>query len=116
MYHETWRTERDILYDPHTHGLNITKIEAKYKSYQGTLASRSEFSYLSIDMLGGKVAYVYMRTPAARGTPASTASSIRGSTSRGWCWTIATTRVASSPTTWWTRLIAPCFTFCKIHV
>jgi tricorn protease len=52
MYHETWRIERDFLYDPHTHGLNIPKIETKYKPYLDNLASRSEFSYLSTEMLG----------------------------------------------------------------
>jgi len=52
IYHETWRIERDFLYDPHTHGLSIPKIEAKYKPYLDGLASRSEFTYLSIEMLG----------------------------------------------------------------
>jgi tricorn protease len=52
IYHETWRIERDFLYDPKTHGLNIPKIEAKYKPYLDSLASRSEFSYLSTEMLG----------------------------------------------------------------
>jgi len=52
IYHETWRIERDFLYDPHTHGLNIPKIEAKYKPYLDGLASRSEFTYLSTEMLG----------------------------------------------------------------
>jgi tricorn protease len=52
MYHETWRIERDFLYDPKTHGLNIPKIEAKYKPYLDGLASRTEFSYLSTEMLG----------------------------------------------------------------
>jgi tricorn protease len=52
MYHETWRIERDFLYDPHTHGLSIPKIEAKYKPYLDGLASRSEFTYLSTEMLG----------------------------------------------------------------
>ncbi|HTW81917.1 MAG TPA: PDZ domain-containing protein [Terracidiphilus sp.] len=52
MYHETWRIERDFLYDPNTHGLSIPKIEAKYKPYLDGLASRSEFTYLSIEMLG----------------------------------------------------------------
>ncbi len=33
IYHETWRIERDFLYDPNTHGLSIPKIEAKYKPY-----------------------------------------------------------------------------------
>jgi tricorn protease len=52
MYHETWRIERDFLYDPHTHGLSIAKIEAKYKPYLDGLASRAEFTYLSTEMLG----------------------------------------------------------------
>jgi tricorn protease len=52
IYHETWRIERDFLYDPHTHGLSIAKIEAKYKPYLDGLASRSEFTYLSTEMLG----------------------------------------------------------------
>jgi tricorn protease len=52
VYHETWRIERDFLYDPHTHGLDISRIEAKYRPYLDGLASRSEFSYLSTEMLG----------------------------------------------------------------
>ncbi|MFZ1085358.1 MAG: PDZ domain-containing protein [Terracidiphilus sp.] len=52
IYHETWRIERDFLYDPKTHGLSIPKIEAKYKPYLDGLASRSEFTYLSTEMLG----------------------------------------------------------------
>jgi len=52
IYHETWRIERDFLYDPHTHGLSIPKIEAKYKPYLDGLASRSEFTYLNTEMLG----------------------------------------------------------------
>jgi tricorn protease len=52
IYHETWRIERDFLYDPHTHGLSIPRIETKYKPYLDGLASRSEFTYLSTEMLG----------------------------------------------------------------
>ena len=52
IYHETWRIERDFLYDPHTHGLSIPKIEARYKPYLDNMASRSEFTYLSEEMLG----------------------------------------------------------------
>lgn len=52
MYHETWRIERDFLYDPNTHGLSIPKIEARYKPYLDNMASRSEFTYLSTEMLG----------------------------------------------------------------
>jgi len=52
IFHETWRIERDFLYDPHTHGLSIPKIEARYKPYIDSLSSRSEFTYLSTEMLG----------------------------------------------------------------
>jgi tricorn protease len=64
MYHETWRIERDFLYDPHAHGLNIPKIEAKYKPYLDSLASRSEFSYLSTEMLGEiTIGHMFIRAP-----------------------------------------------------
>jgi tricorn protease len=52
IYHETWRIERDFLYDPNIHGLSIPKIEARYKPYLDGLASRAEFTYLSTEMLG----------------------------------------------------------------
>jgi tricorn protease len=52
IFHETWRIERDFFYDPGTHGLSIPKIEARYSPYLDGLASRSEFSYLSTEMLG----------------------------------------------------------------
>lgn len=52
MYHETWRIERDFLYDPNAQGLSIPKVEARYKPYLDNLGSRSEFSYLSTEMLG----------------------------------------------------------------
>jgi tricorn protease len=52
MYHETWRLQRDFLYDPHTHGLAVAKIEAKYQPYVQNLASRDEFTYLCDEMLG----------------------------------------------------------------
>jgi len=52
IFHETWRIERDFFYDPGTHGLSIPKVEARYSPYLDGLASRSEFSYLSTEMLG----------------------------------------------------------------
>jgi tricorn protease len=64
IYHETWRIERDFLYDPNIHGLSISKIEAKYKPYLDGLASRSEFSYLSTEMLGEiTVGHMFIRGP-----------------------------------------------------
>ncbi len=52
MFNETWRIERDFFYDPNIHGLSIPKIEARYSPYLAGLASRDEFTYLSIEMLG----------------------------------------------------------------
>jgi len=52
IFNETWRIQRDFLYDPNTHGLSIPKVEARYRPYLDGLASRSEFSYLSTEMLG----------------------------------------------------------------
>jgi tricorn protease len=64
IYHETWRIERDFLYDPKTHGLSIPKIEAKYKPYLDGLASRSEFTYLSTEMLGEiTIGHMFVRGP-----------------------------------------------------
>jgi tricorn protease len=64
MYYETWRIERDFLYDPHTHGLNIPKIEARYKPYLDGLASRSEFNDLSTEMLGEiTIGHMFIRGP-----------------------------------------------------
>jgi tricorn protease len=64
MYHETWRMQRDFLYDPHTHGLDIAKIEAKYAPYLQNLASRAEFTYLSEEMLGEvQVGHMFVSGP-----------------------------------------------------
>jgi tricorn protease len=52
MYRETWRLQRDFLYDPHFHGLDLAKIQAKYRPFLDGLASRSEFTYLCTEMLG----------------------------------------------------------------
>ncbi len=64
MYHETWRLQRDFLYDPHTHGLDIAKIEAKYRPYLDNLASRGEFTYLCDEMLGEvQVGHMFINGP-----------------------------------------------------
>jgi len=51
-YHEAWRVERDFLYDPNHHGLDIAKIEAKYQPYVEGLGSRDELNYLFEEALG----------------------------------------------------------------
>jgi tricorn protease len=52
MYHEVWRIERDFLYDPHHHGLDINAAEKKYAPYLKGLAGRGDLSYLFDEMLG----------------------------------------------------------------
>lgn len=64
IYHETWRIERDFLYDPKTHGLNIAKAEERYKPYVDGLASRSELTYLMNEMLGEiTIGHMFIRGP-----------------------------------------------------
>ena len=64
MYRETWRIERDFFYDPHLHGLDLAKIEAKYQPYVAGLASRDEFTYLCNEMLGEiEVGHMFVRGP-----------------------------------------------------
>ena len=51
-YHEAWRVERDFLYDPDHHGLDLAKAEKKYQPYLDGLGSRDELNYLFEDALG----------------------------------------------------------------
>jgi tricorn protease len=52
MYHEVWRIQRDFLYDPHAHGLNLHAAEAKYSPYLKNLGGRADLNYLFDEMLG----------------------------------------------------------------
>jgi tricorn protease len=52
MYHEVWRIERDFLYDPNLHGLNLAATEKKYAAYLKGLAGRADLNYLFDEMLG----------------------------------------------------------------
>ncbi len=52
QYHEAWRIERDFLYDPNHHGLDLAKAEKKYAPYIDGLGSRDELNYLFEDALG----------------------------------------------------------------
>jgi tricorn protease len=64
MYNETWRIERDFFYDPHLHGLDLEKIEAKYQPYIAGLSSREEFTYLCEEMTGEiEVGHMFIRNP-----------------------------------------------------
>jgi tricorn protease len=52
MYHEVWRIERDFLYDPNHHGLNIPAMEKKYATYLKGAGGRGDVNYLFEEMLG----------------------------------------------------------------
>ena len=52
MFHEAWRIERDFLYDPHYHGLNLNAAEEKYAPFVEALDSRDDLNYLFQEMLG----------------------------------------------------------------
>jgi len=52
MYGEVWRMERDFLYDPGAHGLDLAAAEKKYAPYLEAVAHRSDLNYLFSDMLG----------------------------------------------------------------
>ena len=42
MYHEVWRIERDFLYDPNHHGVNIPGMEKKYAAYLKGVGGRTD--------------------------------------------------------------------------
>ena len=52
MYHETWRIERDFLYDPKAHGLDLARAERAYSPFLEGLTSRADLSALQIEMTG----------------------------------------------------------------
>ncbi len=52
MYHEVWRIERDFLYAPNHHGLDLKAAEKKYEPYLAALAHRADLNYLFTEMLG----------------------------------------------------------------
>ena len=52
MYHEVWRIERDFLYDPHAHGLDIAAAEKKYAPYVKAAGGRNDLNHLFVEMLG----------------------------------------------------------------
>ena len=46
MYHEVWRVERDFLYDPHAHGLDLAATERTYAPFLANIASRDDLNAL----------------------------------------------------------------------
>jgi tricorn protease len=52
MYEQVWRDERDFLYDPGLHGLNLDAIRKKYEPVLENLSTRDDLNYLFTEMLG----------------------------------------------------------------
>lgn len=64
IYHETWRIEREFLYDPNAHGLDLQKAEKKYAVYLDGMGSRSELTALQQEMLGEiTIGHMFIRAP-----------------------------------------------------
>jgi tricorn protease len=52
IYSQVWRDERDFLYDPGLHGLDLETIRKRYEPYLEDLSSRDDLNYLFEEMLG----------------------------------------------------------------
>jgi tricorn protease len=73
MYHEVWRIQRDFLYDPGHHGLDLKAAEKQYLPYLHSVASRSDLNYLFQEMLGNlAIGHLYVGggdTPEVKKVP-----------------------------------------------
>ncbi len=52
MYRETWRIQRDFLYDPAFHGLDLAAASEKYEGFLERVSSRADLNFLFEEMLG----------------------------------------------------------------
>jgi tricorn protease len=55
IYREIWRIQRDFLYDPGAHGLNLAAAEKRYQMYLDGVMHRADLNYLFQEMLGNVV-------------------------------------------------------------
>lgn len=61
MYRETWRLQRDFLYDPGAHGLDLAAAEKLYEPFVDGIAGRDDLNRLFVEMLGHLVlGHVYV--------------------------------------------------------
>jgi tricorn protease len=52
MYHEVWRIQRDFLYDPGFHGLDLKAAQEKHTPFLKNIVCRADLNYLFEEMLG----------------------------------------------------------------
>ena len=55
IYHEIWRIERDFLYDPHAHGLDLAAAEKTYAPFLDGISGRGDLNALFEEMLSNLV-------------------------------------------------------------
>jgi tricorn protease len=55
MFHEVWRIERDFLYDPKAHGLDLAQAEKVYAPFVDGVGGREGLNNLFVEMLGNLV-------------------------------------------------------------
>ena len=71
MYDEVWRLQRDFMYDPKLHGLDLPAMKKKYAAMLPGVASRNDLNCLFDEMLGNLcLGHVYIRggdRPALKG-------------------------------------------------
>jgi tricorn protease len=64
MFHEVWRIERDFLYDPKAHGLDLAAAEKLYGNYIDGIGGRGDLDALFEEMLGYLVlGHVFVNSP-----------------------------------------------------
>jgi len=62
MYEQVWRDERDFLYDPGLHGLNLDSVKKKYEPFLENISTRDDLNYLFTEMLGNiTVGHMFIR-------------------------------------------------------
>ncbi|MDE2355920.1 MAG: PD40 domain-containing protein [Alphaproteobacteria bacterium] len=62
MYNEVWRIERDFFYDPHLHGLDLSRARSLYARYLPGIAARQDLNTLFEEMTGQiEVGHMFIR-------------------------------------------------------
>jgi tricorn protease len=62
MYHEAFRLERDLFYDPGFHGLDLAATEKKFAAYLPGIASRDDLNYIFKETMGDlTVGHLFVR-------------------------------------------------------
>ncbi len=52
IYHQVWRKEKILFYDPGLHGINAAVMEKRYEPFVKNIRTRADLNYLFEDMLG----------------------------------------------------------------